>query len=227
MRTSICLSTRNKASTLKLVLASIRDQKVGFEYEIIVCDDGSTDTTREVCQKYGVIYIYLENPRYRNPAVARNAAYRAARGDVVIAQSDDVIHKTNCIQQLSELRAGEILFATVYNVNPDGTPYAPWPIYCGVERQVPFFFLGSLWRKDIYAIGGNDDHFVEPCWDDLWFGECLINGLGKVPRYATEIIGWHQNHGHGEGFNNIEESRQLYLKNVARGDWTNEPWEYK
>jgi glycosyltransferase involved in cell wall biosynthesis len=229
MLTSVCLSTRNKAPTLDQVLASIRVQVVPFDYEIVVADDGSTDNTKAVCQKYGAVYLHLVNPRYRNPAIARNASYRAAKGDIVIAQSDDVVHKTDCVRWLTEnLQANEILFAHVYNVEADGTPCSAWPVYCGVESQRPFFFLGSLWRKDIYAIGGNDENFIEPCWDDLWFGECLINGLGRVPRYATEAVGWHMNHGHaGTDFSKIELSHQLYLKNAARGDWTNKPWEFK
>ena len=214
---------------LDQVLASIRAQKVPFDYEIVVADDGSTDETAEVCKRWGVKYTWISNTSYRNPAFARNVAYKCAIGDIVIAQSDEVIHKTNCVQQLTEgLKENEILFATVYNVRADGTLESSFPVYSGLDRQAGLFFLGSLTRRDIYAIGGNDENFVEPCFDDDWFRDCLVKGLGRVPRYAPEIIGWHMAHGHPAGaFNKLEDSRKLYLDNCARGDWTNKQWEYK
>jgi len=225
------MSTRNQAESLKLTLSSIYSQNILFDYEVIVVDDGSTDHTKSVCEQYGVQYIYLDNSFYRNPAVARNTAYKAAKGKIVIAQSADVLHRGEAVTWLTlNLRPNELLFAKVYNVNP-GTwlPVPGTPIYCGPERPEPRFFLGALWRKDIYAIGGNDERFIYPGWEDDWFGECLTKGLGRVPRYATEAVGWHQAHSRkapasGEGF---EMSHQLYLENVANKVYTNEPWAFE
>lgn len=213
---------------LDQVLASIRAQKIPFDYEIVVADDGSTDETSEVCKKWAVKYAWISNPRYRNPAFARNVAYKCAIGDIIINQSDDVIHKSNCVEQLSQLKTGEMLFATVYNVRADGSLEMSFPVYSGKARQCNFFFLGSLWRKDMYAIGGNDERFQAPCFDDDYLAACLTKGLGLVPRYEDDIIGWHMAHGHPAGaFNDIEISRKLYLDNCAAGRYSNEPWEYK
>ena len=49
---SIVLSTRNKAMELNLSLASIRKQSPPFAYELIVVDDGSRDSTKDVCRYY-------------------------------------------------------------------------------------------------------------------------------------------------------------------------------
>jgi len=67
--------------------------------------------------------------------------------------------------------------------------------YTGPSRKVPFFFLGSLFRKDVYAVGGCDEDFmVAPAWEDNWFGDCLIHGLGLTPVYSTSIVGHHLDH---------------------------------
>jgi glycosyltransferase involved in cell wall biosynthesis len=91
---SIVMSTFNKASFLDKTLSSIRNQITSIPYEIIVVDDGSGDDPLRVCKKYGCKYIWLDGGKYRNPAVPRNVGCMAARGQVLIMQSDDVMHKS-------------------------------------------------------------------------------------------------------------------------------------
>ena len=219
MRCSICISTRNKAAILERVLASIRCQQIPFEYEIVVADDGSTDNTRGVCRGYEARYLYLDNDRYRNPSRARNDAYRFATGDVIIAQSDDVVHYGgNTVRDLvAALRPGAVAIATVLNmVSGTRVPHhEPFHVYSGPDKPRAFFFLGALWRTDLYAIGGNDEDFVEPCWDDNWFEDCLVNGLKLEVDYATNAIGHHQSHGYPTKSHQREDvSRALYFKKL-------------
>ena len=58
---------------------------------------------------------------------------------------------------------------------------------------MPLFFLGSLWRSDLYKVGGNDEDFVY-CSEDSWFADCLMKGLGLRPVYLGSLIGNHQDH---------------------------------
>ena len=198
---SVVLASRNKASYLDLTLSSIFAQNVPFPFEVIVVDDGSTDKTVEVCQKYPVIYYHLDNPRYRNPSVARNVGYRAARGKVIIAQSDDIVHITpNTIEYLvSSLKEGQFLLASVDNYEyKEGKPSKFIMNYCSSKTKRPYFFLGALKRSDLYAIGGSDEEFVEPCFDDNWFADCLIHGRKLKPAYTDKAKGHHQSHPHGK-----------------------------
>ncbi|NUQ66111.1 MAG: glycosyltransferase family 2 protein [Pirellulales bacterium] len=212
---SIVIASRNHAQLLHRTLASIRAQRVPFRYELIVVDDGSTDDTGQVCRRYGVDYCRLENDRYRNPSVARNFGYRRARGEVVIAQSDDVVHRSpRAVERLVlELAAsGEFLIATVHDRDPGRSGTHPEPRqYTGPENRRPLFFLGSLWRRDLYAIGGNDEDFAEPGYEDNWFADCLMHGLGLEPRYLPDVIAWHQPHPRPYDLGKvIEPSRLLY-----------------
>jgi len=221
---SVVLSTRDKARELDLTLSSIFAQDVPFPFEVIVVDDGSTDGTAEVCRKHGVQYHHLENPRYRNPSVARNVGYRAARGEIIIAQSDDIIHVSpNAIEFLaSNLKRGEALLAKVDNYEyTDGRPSKFIMTYCGPTARRPYFFLGAVWRADLYAVGGCDEEFVEPCFDDNWFADCLIDGLHLKIRYTDEVQGHHQRHEHGETTHAKEHvSRDLYHRKVAEAKKT-------
>jgi glycosyltransferase involved in cell wall biosynthesis len=232
-RCSIVMSTRDKADYLDRTLASIYRQQVPFPFEVIVVDDGSTDGTRLVCNRYPVVYQYLQNPRYRNPSAARNTGYRLAQGDVVICQSDDIIHQElNTIETLvNDLRLGEFLLAKVENWQYiDGIPNRKIMEYCGPNARRPYFFLGALWREDLYAVGGCDEEFVEPCYDDNWFADCLMRGRKLQVRYTDSVSGRHQEHGHTNDTHRREYlSKELYQHKVREGNFCSSggPWEYK
>jgi len=239
---SICIATKNKAVPLRRTLRSIVDQRPGFDYEIIVADDGSEDNTKGVCLEFeketagvsgpdvGFKYIHLENPRYRNPSVARNATYREAKGEIVIAQSDDVIHHSpDAIKMLvSELQHGEFVIATVVNWDMGtGSPakFGRLTEYTGLSNPRPLFFLGALWRSDLYAVGGNDEEFVEPCYDDDWFADCLIHGLKLKPRFLTNVVGHHQHHSRPSNLAAMAKiSKRLYRRKVADAKAGKIPW---
>jgi len=239
MKASICLSTYNKASALAKTLESVVSQTPPFEAEVIVVDDGSTDNTKDVCRDYPVEYHYLDRPGYCNPAPARNVAYRAARGEVVICQSDDVVHTaSDTIERLvDDLRVGRFLIATVINVDGDGNPFADTQgkgygdaltVYTSPVRQRPLFFLGSVYRQDLYAVGGNDEDFVGPGYDDDWFAACLINGRGLWADYSSNIVGHHQHHPHTQDYDAVEKSRRLFDRKVVTEYWCSSggPWDY-
>jgi len=237
MKASVCLSTYNKAKPLERTLASIFVQTPPFECEVIVCDDGSTDDTRSVCRDFPVEYHYLDRHGSCNPAAARNVAYRAARGEVVICQSDDVLHtRLDTIERLvGDLEPGKFLIATVTNVNENGKPYGDrlgkgWGDgkveYTGLWQRRPLFFLGSLWRRDLYAEGGNDEEFIGPGYDDDWFAACLVDGLGLEAAYSSKIIGHHQHHQHTQDWRGVEMSRELFKQKMASGVFCSSggPW---
>jgi glycosyltransferase involved in cell wall biosynthesis len=189
---SVVMATFNKATSLRRTLNSIVLQIPTFPFEVIVVDDGSTDDTRAVCGAFPVRYHYLDRPGYRNPGPARNVGYRLATGDVVISQSDDVEHKTeDAIAKLvNYLTPTTCVVANVRNIRADGRRISA---YTSPRMRRPYFFLGSVWRRDLYAVGGNDEDFIYPGWEDRWLGLCLE----QLPRefvYVSDVIGWHHDH---------------------------------
>jgi glycosyltransferase involved in cell wall biosynthesis len=103
MELSVVIATRNKAQYLSQTLESIVWQKPPFNYEIIVVDDGSTDATQSVCERNFVNYIRLEKKQYTNPANAQNVGFKAAKGKVIVTQSDDVVHISPINETLERL----------------------------------------------------------------------------------------------------------------------------
>jgi glycosyltransferase involved in cell wall biosynthesis len=89
VRASLIIPTRNRARFLARTLAALRHQRAAG-FEIVIADDGSDDDTRAVVlAAQGALEIrYLRRAKV-GTAAARNAAIRAARGDVLILCDDD------------------------------------------------------------------------------------------------------------------------------------------
>jgi glycosyltransferase involved in cell wall biosynthesis len=88
---SVIIPTYNKARYLELTLASFA-HKTNRGFELVITDDGSTDNTRQVVERYlgrmEIRYLRQEN---RGRSAARNAAVSAAGGDILIFSDDDRI----------------------------------------------------------------------------------------------------------------------------------------
>jgi len=224
---SICMATYNKAEYLRESLASIRSQEVAFPFEVVVVDDGSTDNTYDVCKRYGVDqYIRLESDGYRNPGIPRNIAYRAAKGEILILQSDDVIHPAGSLDILCS-RLIEGTFVIIHTFEYDAVLKKLGAPITLSTREVPkpFFFLGSVWRSDVFAVGGNDEDFQVPGAEDNWFADCLIKGQGLMPVYVKDMIALHQTHKRPKQLQAwVRKSRQIYQRKLRAANAKKIPW---
>jgi glycosyltransferase involved in cell wall biosynthesis len=85
---SVVVPTRDRAGYLDVTLTSLLDQDFGEPYEVIVVDDGSSDSTQDVVRRHGVRSLVHEPPR--GPNAARNAGARIAEADLIALVDDDV-----------------------------------------------------------------------------------------------------------------------------------------
>lgn len=204
---SVCLATFRKQDILDEVLRSIKEKNSNssLQYEIIVCDDCPDASSLDVVKDNGCYYVWNRNCSNKNPSIPRNCAFRLARGDVIVHQSDDVVHITpNSLTCLSNLVNDNIItFATVYNVHPETREYIE--TYTGKDRQKPFFFLGAVTRQNIDKIGGYDENFIFPAYDDDDLGDRLIKN-GVEPIFIDTVIGFHINHPKGDMGNGVDSS---------------------
>ncbi len=100
-RISVVIPSYNRAHCIEKAIDSVLEQNVDG-IEIILVDDGSTDSTRELVQeKYGekVRYFYQENQGIPG---ARNTGIQNARGDyVAFLDSDDYWRQDKLRQQMA------------------------------------------------------------------------------------------------------------------------------
>lgn len=102
---SIVVISYNGASTIERTLISLLAQQYPKgRYEIIVIDDGSTDSTAEIVSRYHVRYHHQPNGGVSS---ARNAGIALAKGEIYVCMDDDCQASLNLLQE----------FATVYQKN--------------------------------------------------------------------------------------------------------------
>ena len=94
MLASIVISTYNRAAALPSTLDALRRQDLpATEFEVLVIDDGSTDTTRPCCAPVSVPFAVrtYRLPSNRGVSAARNVGLRNASGQYLIMMSDDLL----------------------------------------------------------------------------------------------------------------------------------------
>lgn len=88
MNLSIVMPARNEAASLETLLPEIRRQQPTAE--ILVINDGSTDSTADTCLKHGVRVV--THPYSMGNGAAIKSGARAAKGDVIVFMDADGQH---------------------------------------------------------------------------------------------------------------------------------------
>jgi glycosyltransferase involved in cell wall biosynthesis len=125
-RVSIILPACTSADGLPATIESILNQTYP-DFELIVVDDGSTDSTREVLALWtDQRVVILSNPEKCGVARACNAGIGAARGELIgFISSGDEWDRTKLEEQVSAFSflPGEygVVYSDVWEITPAGT----------------------------------------------------------------------------------------------------------
>ena len=87
---SILVRAHNDAAFIERTLAGIFAQKVDFPFEVVVCDDASTDETRAIAARFPVRFFERPAGTYK-PGRTLNALVGAAAGEVVVFNNADAV----------------------------------------------------------------------------------------------------------------------------------------
>ena len=104
VKLSVIIPTYNRANDLLHAIESVRSQENCNDYEILICDDGSTDDTQIKIQELNDEKIrYFKLTHSGKPAVARNFGLERSQGEwIAFLDSDDYWMPNKICSQMKE-----------------------------------------------------------------------------------------------------------------------------
>ena len=119
--TSVVIPAYNEEQYLGRCLAALARQTYPADrFEVIVVDNGSTDTTAEIARRYGGVRV-ITKPR-KGVARARQAGFAAARGAVIASTDADTVVPPFWVARIAEYFRADPALGAVYGPVywPDG-----------------------------------------------------------------------------------------------------------
>jgi cellulose synthase/poly-beta-1,6-N-acetylglucosamine synthase-like glycosyltransferase len=191
---SIIVCTRDRPDVLGRCLSSLRELQAEFPYEIVVVDNSSAGTAREVVADASVRYVHEAR---RGLSRARNAGVDASRGDVLAFIDDDAVADTRWLSALVRVfDEGDVGAAAGEISSPPG-------------------------QSDLAAFAIPVRRVLDRSTTD-WFGRAAFGGVGNGPNMAfrraalKEIGGFDERLGLGAPIAGSEE-HDAFVRLVAAG----------
>lgn len=97
---SVIIPVYNRGNVLRNTILSLNRQSYSrSRYQVIVVDDGSTDNTKELLQRYKFEnFTFISSPINKGAGAARNIGIQAAEGDLIIFCDSDFILPSTFIE---------------------------------------------------------------------------------------------------------------------------------
>jgi glycosyltransferase involved in cell wall biosynthesis len=183
MQISAVIITKNEEHNIERCLQSLQ----GIADEVIVVDCGSTDKTKEICEKYQVQFVYQEWLGY---AEQKNYANSLSKYDIILSIDADEALSEELKTSLLKLKLSEkqnfvcqIIILTNY--------CGKWIYHCGwyPDKKIRIFnrkttkWVGTIHERLFYS---NDTEIIQLKGDLLHYSYYSIEEhIFKSNRYST------------------------------------------
>lgn len=203
---SVVIPTYNRKPILEKCLQALErqdyedvDEIAG--YEVVVVDDGSTDTTVPWLQANTAQFphVTLFEQDHQGPAAARNLGVEKAKGDIIIFIDSDLVvttvflksHAAALVQGMAQLGSDRLFtYGRVINTcNFDAPTSEPFKV---TDYSAAYFATGNvaIARHWLIEAGLFDVGFQLYGWEDLELGVRLKN-LGLKLIKCPDAAGYH------------------------------------
>ncbi len=203
MKLSLVIPTFNRRSSLEVVLPSLLEQTLPpDDYEILLCDAGSQDGTRELAERLGRVRFLPGADSGR--AGARNRGLEEALGEYILFTDADIIADPHLLEcHLKRHLKGnspkavvgcEIQVGTLEEYEHCKQDPAAHARHRPDRKLLPWYYFltgnASAPRSQLLKVGGFDIAFQGYGHEDLELGYRLQKS-GLPLEYAPEAINYH------------------------------------
>lgn len=206
MKVSVIIPTYNEEKVIGECLKSLSQQSY-LNLEVIIVDDGSTDKTLQVLQKFQiptakrVIHSKFQILRteHAGPGAARNLGARETAGEILVFVDADMTFEADFIERLVQpiiegktkgtfskeeyVSNWENIWARCWNINAGWEPKRRHPKRYPDKQKV----FRAILRSEFRRVGGFD---TSRGYDDDW---SLSEKLGYKAEVASGAVFYHRN----------------------------------
>jgi len=223
MKYSIIVPVYNRPNEVDELLQSLCQQTVK-DFEVLIIEDGSIKTCKDVCDKYAnILVLHYHAKENSGPGQSRNYGAERAKGEYVIILDSDVVLPNTYIEAIDKSLTSEIIAF--------GGPDAAHPSFTPIQKAISysmtsFFTTGGIRggkakldkfyprsfnmgiRRDVYLqLGG----FTKMRFgEDIDFSYRIVEA-GYRPQLFPEAWVWHKRRTDFRKF-----FRQVYNSGIAR-----------
>jgi glycosyltransferase involved in cell wall biosynthesis/nucleoside phosphorylase len=200
---SVVIPTYNRAIQVKQCIESVLVQTLKPD-EIIVIDDGSTDSTIEILAKFKEKIIVIKNKKNMGVSYSRNIGIKRANSNwISLLDSDDLWHKDKLKNQLDYIdnypfyeimQSEEIWYRNKVRVN--ACKHHKKPMGWIWEKSLNLCLISPssvLIKKQLFEDFGYFDEVLPVCEDyDLWLKITRHLPVGLEPSLSLIKYGGHE-----------------------------------
>lgn len=184
---SVIMPAYNVSAYIGEAISSVLEQTFG-DLELLIVDDGSTDDTAAIAERFAACDDRVRLLRHENRglAAARNTALRHARGELLaLLDSDDLWMPGFLAAQVAILEGRPDVDIVTGNARTlgsreDGQPSRPWPDPRPAPNLTTILadefsvFIMSVFRRRVYETVGGFDELLRTNEDfDFWLRAAL------------------------------------------------------
>jgi len=197
---SVVVPVYNAQETISLCLDSLVNQAYDREaFEVIVVDNGSTDSTAGLIKSYPVRYVYFDD--IKTSYAARNKGIEVSRGELIAFTDVDCRADSKWLYEISQSFEDKQIGGVAGNIVPDGFPRSTHQFCTDGKQKILLEASGrqvlpwintanAIYRKDVlYEAGLFNDYFISSGDVDLSWRVCLA---GYRLHYEPNAVVYHK-----------------------------------
>ena len=187
---SVVLPAYNSADVIERQLAALARQRVDFEWELLVCDNGSTDATAAVAESWTdrLPVRVVDASARRGPSAARNIGVDSARGRyLAFCDADDVVADDWLSKVVAALQNDAFIgvaarYPAFYSTERNPAHITVITHKVPVLEYFPIVGAGHMAiHTDVFRQVGGFDESLRTCEDDDLSWRVQLAGYALVP----------------------------------------------